>query len=104
MRKHQLTDRSGSAPPAAVGHRLLPHTADCAIEAWGPDRASCLTEALCGLMEEFVELPDAAAPRVLPLAAAGGAEDALVMPPGPVAVKDGVDELFIWAWTKPLRG
>lgn len=78
MRKHQLTDRSGSAPPAAVGHRLLPHTADCAIEAWGPDRASCLTEALCGLMEEFVELPDAAAPRVLPLAAAGGAEDALV--------------------------
>lgn len=64
---------------AAAGHRLLPHTADCMVEAWGPDRASCVTEALAGLVESFVEVPDAAATRTLPLAAApGGAEDALV--------------------------
>jgi SHS2 domain-containing protein len=71
------SDRAHDIPVA--GHRLAPHTADCIIEAWGPDRASCLTEALCALVEEFAEVPDAAAVRVLPLAAGpGGAEDALV--------------------------
>ena len=49
------------------------------IEAWGPDRASCLTEALYALVEEFAEIPDAAASRLLPLATElQGAEDALV--------------------------
>jgi SHS2 domain-containing protein len=62
-----------------AGHRLLPHTADCIVEAWGPDRASCLAEALAGLVASFAEVPDAAATRVLPLAASpSGAEDALV--------------------------
>lgn len=62
-----------------AGHRLVPHTADCIIEAWGPDRPSCLTEALAALVEEFAEAPDAPSVRVVPLAAGpGGAEDALV--------------------------
>lgn len=70
--------RADRAPPAA-GHRLLPHTADRIIEAWGPDRASCLTEALAALVESFADVPDAVVVRVLPLATApGGAEDALV--------------------------
>lgn len=56
----------------------MPHTADCVIEAWGPDRASCLIEALYGLLEEFVELPDAAASQVLPLGAKPGGLDAVV--------------------------
>lgn len=71
-------DPAGSGEPASAGHRLVPHASDCVIEAWGPDRASCLTEALQALMEEFTEAPDAAAPGVLPLAAGpGGAEDVL---------------------------
>ena len=63
----------------AAGHRLLPHPADCIIEAWGPDRASCLTEALQAMVNEFAEVPDVPATRVLPLVAQSrGAEDALV--------------------------
>jgi SHS2 domain-containing protein len=70
---------SGEDSPRAAGHRLVPHTADCIIEAWGPDRASCVCEALLGLVESFAAPGDVAASNVLPLSAdAGGAEDALV--------------------------
>ena len=41
-----------------AGHRLAPHTADCIIEAWGPDRISCLVEALTALIEVFAEPTD----------------------------------------------
>ncbi len=62
-----------------AGHRLLPHTADCIIEAWGPDRAACLTEALMGLVEGFAEVADACATQVVPLRAGpGSAKDELV--------------------------
>jgi len=65
--------------PREAGHRLVPHTADCIIEAWGPDRASCLTEALKGLVEEFAEVTDPPCTRALPLGAGPGeAEDVLV--------------------------
>jgi len=58
---------------------LVPHMADCMIEAWGSDRASCLSEALYALVEEFAEVPDAATSRLLPLGTdVCGAEDALV--------------------------
>jgi SHS2 domain-containing protein len=68
--------RGGGAP---AGHRSVSHTADCIVEAWGPDRASCLREALAGMVEEFAEIPDAAATRVLPLGAdRSSAQDALV--------------------------
>lgn len=62
------------------GHRLVPHTADCIVEAWGPDRPSCLTEALAGLVELFAEVPeDVRTSRVVPLSAPpGGSEDVLV--------------------------
>jgi len=64
---------------STAGHRLLAHTADCIIEAWGTDRASCLVEALLGLVESFAEVPDVVATQLLPLAAApGGPEDELV--------------------------
>jgi SHS2 domain-containing protein len=67
-----------TARPVA-GHRLLPHTADCIIEAWGPDRASCLTEALQGLVEEFADGSDAPCAETLPLGAGPGqAKDLLV--------------------------
>jgi SHS2 domain-containing protein len=42
----------------SCGHRVGPHTADCVVEAWGPDRISCLTEAMKALVEVFAELED----------------------------------------------
>lgn len=72
-RVSQAADGPGS------GHRLLPHTADRIIEAWGLNRSSCLVEALSGLIESFAEVPDAPTTRLVPLAApAGRPEDALV--------------------------
>lgn len=77
--------RSGDVGTRAVtqelrrGHRLVPHTADCIVESWGPNLPVCLIEALASLVGSFAEVPDAATSRVLPLAtSAGGAEDALV--------------------------
>jgi protein archease len=62
-----------------AGHRLLAHTADSIIEAWGPDRVSCLVQALLGLVESFAEVPDVPATRLMPFAVAPqGPEDTLV--------------------------
>lgn len=76
------SDEGRGAPmtvrPTTEGHRLAPHTADCVIEAWGPDRASCLVQALTALVEEFAEVPDPAAVTVLPLAASGDGTAVLV--------------------------
>lgn len=33
------------------GHRLLPHTADVIVEAWGVDELTCAEEAARGLLE-----------------------------------------------------
>jgi SHS2 domain-containing protein len=58
---------------------MSPHTADCIIEAWGPDRASCLTEALTALVETFALVPGTPATESLALASEpGDPEDALV--------------------------
>jgi len=71
--------KRGHAGPGA-GHRLVPHTADRIIEAWGPDRASCLAEALTGMVESFARPKGTEEPgRVLPLSAPPGRpEDTLV--------------------------
>jgi len=62
-----------------AGHRLVPHTADSIIEAWGPDRAGCLTEALLALVEGFAEIGDDRPTQVMPIGAGPGrAEDELV--------------------------
>jgi len=50
-----------------AGHRLAPHTADCIIEAWGPDRAACLTEALVALVEGFAAVGDAHSTKLVPI-------------------------------------
>lgn len=39
---------------------MLPHTADVILEAWGPDLATCLTEAGRGLIEGFARPVSAA--------------------------------------------
>ena len=43
------------------GHRLVDHTADEILEAWGPNRAACLEEAAFGLVELFAR-PTSTAP------------------------------------------
>ena len=56
------------APP--TGHRLVPHTADRIIEAWGAERSSCIVEALMGLVESFARPKRGPrAERSLPLSA-----------------------------------
>ncbi len=71
--------RRAPAGGRPAGHRLVPHTSDCIIEAWGPDRESCLAEALAALVEEFAELPDAPTTRLVPVATGTGSdEDVLV--------------------------
>ncbi|MFR9779876.1 archease [Micromonospora sp. MS34] len=37
------------------GHRNVPHTADVRIEAWAPDRESCVAEAVSALVDTFVD-------------------------------------------------
>ena len=66
------TDRAGA------GHRLLVRAGECVVEAWAPDLAGCVAEALAGVVGSFAEVPDAAATRTLPLAAISmGPEDVL---------------------------
>lgn len=40
----------------ASGHRIVPHTADVALEAWAPGRSECIAEAVRGLVESFVDI------------------------------------------------
>ena len=54
--------------PTQRGFRLVPHTADCIVEAWGPDRCACLAEAVSGLVSVFAGTADAVAATVLPVA------------------------------------
>ena len=43
------------------GHRVLPHTADAVIEAWGPTAADCYAEAVAAFVEVFATVhPDQA--------------------------------------------
>lgn len=62
-----------------AGHRLVPHTADCIIEAWGPDRASCINGALTALVEGFAQPMESSVTELVPLGVGpGGAGDQLV--------------------------
>jgi SHS2 domain-containing protein len=70
-------DRSAGVGRPGHGHRSAPAGTGRVIEAWGPDAAACLTEALVALVEGFCEIGDAPAARVLPLSVAQGPEDAL---------------------------
>lgn len=53
-----------------AGHRLVAHTADVIIEAWGPTRESCMVHAVHGLVDTFAELEDAPVVRSVPFALA----------------------------------
>jgi SHS2 domain-containing protein len=63
----------------ARGHRSVPHTADLRIEAWGPTREDCLTEAVRGLVGSFAAVRGLRARDHLTLhPTAGSDEDLLV--------------------------
>ena len=53
--------------PSRQGFRLVPHTADSIIEAWGPDRVTCLAEAVGALVSVFADVGDAVATTLLPI-------------------------------------
>jgi SHS2 domain-containing protein len=57
---------------AAAGHRILPHTADLILEAWAPDRNSCIEQAVLALVDAFIDshgvAPSASSTRRLPAA------------------------------------
>lgn len=38
------------------GHRLVPHTADVRIEAWGTTWENCLVEAVLGMVDSFADV------------------------------------------------
>lgn len=54
--------------PTDRGHRLAVHDLQWVVESWGPDRRSCLAEALAGAVEAFARVGDAAATDTLPVA------------------------------------
>jgi SHS2 domain-containing protein len=54
---------TAAASGAARGHRLGPHTADYVIEAWGPDRPTCLVEAMKALVEVFATIDSSVTAR-----------------------------------------
>lgn len=63
----------------AVGHRLLPHTADVIVESWAPTRSGCLEQLVRGVVETFAETGDVTATREVPLeVGAANDEDVVV--------------------------
>ena len=64
---------------AGRGHRLVPHTADIRIEAWGPTREICLAESATALVTSFADVSGAEPQRcVLAELAADSDEDCLL--------------------------
>lgn len=47
---------TGRAEIRDAGHRALPRAADLRIEAWAPDRAACVAEAVAAAVESFVDV------------------------------------------------
>lgn len=48
---------------APRGHRVVEHTADQIIEAWGPTRAACLEEAVAAFVATFADTPSGTSAR-----------------------------------------
>ena len=53
--------------PGDRGFRLMPQTAGPVIEAWGPDRITCMAEAVGALVSVFADLRDTATTTMLPM-------------------------------------
>lgn len=63
--------------PSESGRRILPHTADLIIEAWGPGKAACLEEATRALVESFARITGTPVTERVPIQLAGEGNDTL---------------------------
>lgn len=72
-------DAARRREPRPPGHRLLPHTADLIVEAWGPNEAACLRAAVLGLVDAFADADPSAEPRWVPLQAEGDDAEGLLV-------------------------
>lgn len=61
------------------GRRLLSHTADVRLEAWGPTLAECLDQCVRALADVFVLAPDDAAHVRVPVDLPAGSPSELVV-------------------------
>lgn len=61
------------------GHRVLPHTADVILEAWGPDFASCAEEAVAALASVYVDARRADTVERRKLHLGPGSEESLLL-------------------------
>ena len=55
------------------------HTADCIVEAWGPDRVSCLAEAVRALVEVFAAVDGVPVARSVPVSLPPGPDDQMLV-------------------------
>lgn len=78
------------------GHRSVAHTADVIVEAWGPDRAACLEEAVLGTVATFVGADRRDPSAWHDVAVTGADEDVLVDLLGEVIyLLDARDEVVV---------
>lgn len=61
------------------GHRILPHTADLIVEAWGPDIASCIEEAVTALVSTCVDARAARIERIRAVRFGPGSDEQLLL-------------------------
>jgi len=64
---------------ARAGYRVLPHTADLIVEAWGPDRETCLEHAVLGLVSSFADTGDGEATGEVPFHLDSGSDEELLV-------------------------
>jgi SHS2 domain-containing protein len=74
-----MTSAPGPDRPVARGHRVVEHTADQILEAWGPTRASCLEEAVAGFATLVADLGGAAGDRTHTLRLAAAVDSTLLL-------------------------
>lgn len=60
------------------GYRILPHTADLLIEAWGPSRTLCFEQAVRALVSSFVASTDVPATEPVRITIDAGADNEML--------------------------
>jgi SHS2 domain-containing protein len=73
-----LDERMNERPSPACGHRVVPHTADVIIEAWGTSRLECLEEAVRALVDSFARVA-VAVTKPVPIELDEHADEALLV-------------------------
>ncbi len=61
------------------GHRILPHTADLIVEAWGPHLAACVEEAIAGVIGICVDARSASIDGIRSVRLDPGSEESVLL-------------------------